>query len=345
MRQRPFLCLARLSGAILLTGVLSCAHAVELGDALVRSHIGQPLSADIELTGIPNEAATVQVGLADIDVYRGANIAMHPALAALNITITRRDGKRFLHITSPKPVDSEFIHIFFDLNENGRHAVRQTTLWFTPDPNPAPPKVAPAPACGAAAAGRRSPAPGHCAATATRPPAAAPVPHAVAAAKAAPVPAPVFAPPARAGRLRPAIYRRPDRHLRGARCQKRRAQRPDRRAGREGQAPDGRDARRRRAGRGRHRRSGRQADAGQADADDADGRAGRASPPAPRRGCSSASPAPPCSRWSACCCISATQAQIGQDQNGGPGQPGLHGQRQKSPVAGQEEDTGTSAAS
>jgi hypothetical protein len=155
MRQRPFSRLSRLGSAFALSGLLTClpvcAYAVELGDALVRSHIGQPLLADIELTGIANDAATVQAGLADADVYRGANIAIHPAVAALNIAITRRDGKRFLHLTSAKPVDAEFVHIFFELNENGRRAVRQTTLWFTPDPNPAPLKPAPVVAAAAAA--------------------------------------------------------------------------------------------------------------------------------------------------------------------------------------------------
>jgi hypothetical protein len=167
MRQRPFFPLARLGSAFVLSSLLTWvpmhARAVELGDALVRSHIGQPLSADIELTGIANDAATVQAGLADADVYRGANIAIHPAVAALNIAITRRDGKRFLHLTSPKPVESEYVHIFFELNENGRRTVRQATLWFTPDPNPAPLKPAPVvaaavPAAAAAAAAVAAPA-------------------------------------------------------------------------------------------------------------------------------------------------------------------------------------------
>lgn len=161
-----------MGSAIVLSGLLTCAHAVELGDALVRSHLGQPLSADIELTGIVSDAATVQAGLADAEVYRGANIAMHPAVAALNITITRRDGKRFLHLASSKPVESDFVHIFFELNENGRRSVRQATLWFTPDPNPAPPKPAPvaAPVTPPAAAPVKSPPP------ASPPLAAAPVP-------------------------------------------------------------------------------------------------------------------------------------------------------------------------
>lgn len=204
MNQRQ---LFRLSSAILLAALLNCAQAVELGDSLVRSHIGRPLSADIELTGIASETATVQVGLADPDVYRGANIAMHPALASLNITIIRRNGKRFLHIASPKAVESEYVHIFFELIENGQHSVRQTTLWFTPDPNPAPPPVkaaqapipvvvpAPAPVVVPAAApvAVAAAAPAKIVAVAAAPARVQPAP--VAALVAAPVPAPVVRAP------------------------------------------------------------------------------------------------------------------------------------------------------
>lgn len=204
MRQRLLFSLARLGGAIVLSGLLTCAHAVELGDTVVRSHLGQPLSADIELTGIVNDAATVQVGLADPDVYRGANIAMHPAVASLNITITRREGKRFLHITSPKLVESDFVHIFFELNENGRRAVRQTTLWFTPDPNPAPVAAAAAPAAPPAAALAKVPTVAPLpAAAAAKAPAGAPPPRGTA----APVTAPIV--PMAAPFLRAATAARP----------------------------------------------------------------------------------------------------------------------------------------
>lgn len=137
--------LFRLGGAVILSGLLTCAQAVELGEPLVRSHVGQPLSADVELTGLAGETASVQAALADPDVYRVASIAMHPALSSLNITIVRRDGKRYLRLASPKTVESENVHLFFVLTENGRQSVRGTTLWFTPDPNPAPaPAVIPA---------------------------------------------------------------------------------------------------------------------------------------------------------------------------------------------------------
>ena len=160
MLQRQFF---RLGGAVILSGLLTCAQAVELGEPLVRSHIGQPLSADVELTGLASETASVQAALADPDVYRVASISMHPALSSLNITIVRRDGKRYLRLASPKTVESENVHLFFVLTENGRQSVRGTTLWFTPDPTPAPPPVKappviPAPAAAPAVAAAPGPA-------------------------------------------------------------------------------------------------------------------------------------------------------------------------------------------
>jgi hypothetical protein len=127
------------------------AGAVELGEVIMRSHLGQPLSADVELTGLAADNAPVQVGLADAEVYRGANIAVHPALSAASITTFRRDGRRYLHIGSMVVTKSDHVPIFFTLTENGQTFVRQVTLWLTPDPNPAPPPApepvaAPAPA-------------------------------------------------------------------------------------------------------------------------------------------------------------------------------------------------------
>lgn len=132
-----------LSAAALLV-LAAYAGAVELGDAHVRSFIGQPLSADIELTGLAGDAP-VQAAVADADVYRGASIAMHPALAVANLSTYRRDGKRYLHISSSVPMKSDHIPIFFSLTENGQKSVRQATLWLTADPNPAPPPPPPAP--------------------------------------------------------------------------------------------------------------------------------------------------------------------------------------------------------
>lgn len=123
------------------------ALAAELGQPVVKSHIGQPLVADIEL--LPDEAGLVRATLANEEVYQVANIARPPVLGSLNMSVMRRDGRQFLHITSIKPVEKEYLHLFLDLIENGKRSIRPATLWLTPEP-PQPVRPVPAPVVAAA---------------------------------------------------------------------------------------------------------------------------------------------------------------------------------------------------
>ncbi len=135
--------IVRISFGLALLGVFACAQAAELGEPVVLSHVGQPLVADIELTALADPAQAVTVRLSSNDVYRGANIVMDPVLAGLNMTVMRREGRQFLHLTSVKPVSAEYVHLFLDLVDANKRNVRAATLWLSPDPNPAP--VAPPP--------------------------------------------------------------------------------------------------------------------------------------------------------------------------------------------------------
>jgi len=128
-----------LSTLVLTGAALAQVHAAELGDARVSSHIGQQLVADIELAMIDDPAAQVAVRVASPEVYRGAGIALPPVLPSLNLTVMRRDGRQFLHVTSLRPVDADHLHLYLELTDKGQRAVRLATLWLTPDPNPAPP--------------------------------------------------------------------------------------------------------------------------------------------------------------------------------------------------------------
>lgn len=147
MPEFRFARFSRLGSALILGCWLAVAQAAELGDVAVRSFVGQPLVADIELTGMADPAVPVQVKLAHPDIYRGANIAVPPVLASVTMSVMRRDQRQFLHITSIKPVDSEHLHLFLDLNDGTRRHVRQVTLWL----NPEPPPVLPAPVAAAPA--------------------------------------------------------------------------------------------------------------------------------------------------------------------------------------------------
>lgn len=143
-RTRLFLCSLALSALVPL-------RAAELGDPRVASHIGQPLVADVELTLLEDPATPVQVRVASPEVYHGAGIDVPPVLASLNLSVMRRDGRQFLHVTSIRSVDADHVHLYLELVDRGQRAVRLATLWLTPDPNPAPPPApasvpAPAPA-------------------------------------------------------------------------------------------------------------------------------------------------------------------------------------------------------
>ena len=138
MLRTPFLTtIFACAGALLLA---AAAPAAELGDIAVRSYIGQPLAADIELVQLaPDEVSALQVRLAQQDVFRGANISMNPALASVHLSVVRRDGRQFLHITTTRNIDAEYVHLFLELSAAGRQDVRAATVWLQADPNPAPP--------------------------------------------------------------------------------------------------------------------------------------------------------------------------------------------------------------
>lgn len=118
------------------------APAAELGEPRVSSWLGQPLVADIELTMLEDAATPVGVRLAHPNVYRGANIGMPAVLSTLRMSVMRRDGRQFLHITSLGPVASEHLHLYLELADGSQRSVRLATLWLTPDPNPVPAPVA-----------------------------------------------------------------------------------------------------------------------------------------------------------------------------------------------------------
>ncbi len=125
--------------AVAAATVATGAHAAELGEANVRSYIGQPLSAEIELTDLTTQdLAGLQVRLASPDIFEGANVKMAPALAGMNITVVPRDQRRVLRLTTSAPLQGEVVHLYFALTSGGKERVRGITLWLSPDPTPAP---------------------------------------------------------------------------------------------------------------------------------------------------------------------------------------------------------------
>lgn len=142
--------------ALPLLAALWCGplRAAELGEVKVNSHIGQQLSADIELVDLTDvDLADIQARLANPDVFKGAGLSLPPVLGGLYLSVAKRDNRRFLHLTTLQPVHSEALHLFIELSSGGRQIIRAATLWLTPEPPPqriarpaATPAAAPLPA-------------------------------------------------------------------------------------------------------------------------------------------------------------------------------------------------------
>ena len=110
-------------------------HAAELGELKVNSHIGQQLSADIELVDLTAaDLAELHARLANPDVFKVAGLEMPPELGGLYISVAKRDNRRFLHLTTLQPVRAEALHLFLEMNAGGRQVIRAASLWLTPEP-------------------------------------------------------------------------------------------------------------------------------------------------------------------------------------------------------------------
>jgi hypothetical protein len=122
------------------------AHAAELGEPRIGSYRGQPLVADIELAGLDDPAAPLQVRVANADVYRGASVTVPQALSSLQLSVVKQGGRQVLHVTSNRPVDTDMLLLFLELGQGANRDVRLATLMLATDPHPAPPPVIAPPA-------------------------------------------------------------------------------------------------------------------------------------------------------------------------------------------------------
>ncbi|WP_273672126.1 FimV/HubP family polar landmark protein [Janthinobacterium fluminis] len=146
-------------------------QAAGLGKLTVLSALGQPLRAEIELTAVSaDEAAALVAKLAPADAFRQANIDFNPTLLSLRFAVEQRNGRQYIRVTSPQPVNDPFVDMLLELSWNGGRLVREYTFLLDPADmrqpqtaqvaapvdRAAPPAAAPAPA--AVAAGTAAPA-------------------------------------------------------------------------------------------------------------------------------------------------------------------------------------------
>jgi pilus assembly protein FimV len=110
------------------------ANAVALSGIQLRSALGQPLKAEIEVTGLDaEEFARVVARVASPDDYLAAKLAYVPQLRQLRIDADRRaDGKMFLKISGNPPINEPSLELLVEFNWRGGRLLQKYSLLLDP---------------------------------------------------------------------------------------------------------------------------------------------------------------------------------------------------------------------
>lgn len=130
MRAKPFI----------TGGLLACvltlsvpALALGLGKLTVTSGLGQPLSAQIELTAAQrDELDSLRARIADPSVYRDNGAQYVGALARARITVEQRANAAYLRVTTAAPINEPFLNLIIELSWATGRVVRDYTFLLDP---------------------------------------------------------------------------------------------------------------------------------------------------------------------------------------------------------------------
>ena len=139
--------------ALALLSISLDAQAVALGAIAVRSALGEPLRAEVEIPQISSEeASTFQANMASPQAFRAAGVEYSPALAGARVTLQRRaNGQAYLRIVGTRPINEPYVGVVIEANWANGRIVRDYTLLLDPPTREAAPAVVTTPAQAAAA--------------------------------------------------------------------------------------------------------------------------------------------------------------------------------------------------
>ena len=144
MVQQPWKKRVVASAALLaLWGVSLDAQALALGAITVRSALGEPLRAEIEVPQISSqEASTFNASVASPQAFRAAGVDYTPALSGARVSLHRRpNGQAYLRVAGDRPVNEPFLGIVIEASSSSGRVVRDYTMLVDPPGRAAPPPV------------------------------------------------------------------------------------------------------------------------------------------------------------------------------------------------------------
>jgi hypothetical protein len=125
--------LLTLSGALFLA---ANAHAMVLGDIDVKSHLGQPLSARIEIADLQDaEAAQLKIRMAGGDDYQKLGL-QYPEGYKFRFQLVKQTGASwFIRVSTPQAVDDPFINLLIEISASAGKLIKTYTFLLDPPGN------------------------------------------------------------------------------------------------------------------------------------------------------------------------------------------------------------------
>src|SRR5574337_1132472 len=128
--------LGAVAAAVALTLGMSAidAHAFALGRLTVRSALGEPLRAQIDVPEItPEEAVSLRVTMAAPSAFKAAGLEYNPIVPRLHIDLQRGPGGHaYLSVTSDRPINDPYLDIIVEANWSTGRMLRDYTMLFDP---------------------------------------------------------------------------------------------------------------------------------------------------------------------------------------------------------------------
>ncbi|WP_201964935.1 FimV/HubP family polar landmark protein [Ramlibacter ginsenosidimutans] len=108
--------------------------ALALGRVTVRSALGEPLRAEVDVPEIsPDEVASLRANIASPDTFRSRGMDYNPALGNVTISLQRRpDGSHFLQLASDRPVNEPFVDVILQARWAAGSVQRDFTMLLDP---------------------------------------------------------------------------------------------------------------------------------------------------------------------------------------------------------------------
>ena len=120
--------------AVLLSLLGTNADALSLGRLTVKSALGQPLLAEIDIPEISaEEADSLRGSVASTEAFKSAGLEFNAAINNLQVSLQRRpDGKMFFKLTGDRAVSEPFVDLILEANWGSGRILRDYTLLFDP---------------------------------------------------------------------------------------------------------------------------------------------------------------------------------------------------------------------